>query len=103
VFVLPSRSEGMSNALLEACAWGRVVVASDIPSNRAVLGDGYPLLFPPGDAEALAECLARALDPLDPVRGVAAGLVRERTGEFSTEAVVGDLEELIDAANSACD
>ena len=30
VYVLPSRSEGMSNALLEACAARRIIVASDM-------------------------------------------------------------------------
>src|SRR4051794_32971881 len=56
VFVLPSRDgEGMSNALLEACAAGRVVVASDIEPNRAVLGDDYPLLFRASDTESLAK------------------------------------------------
>ena len=62
IFVLSSLSEGMSNSLLEACAHGRVVVASDIASNRAVLGDDYPLLFPAGDFAALAEKLLIAME-----------------------------------------
>ena len=54
VYVLPSRSEGMSNALLEAGAWDRVIAASDLAANRAVLGEGYPLLFGVDDAAAIA-------------------------------------------------
>ena len=38
-FVLPSYIEGMSMALLEAIAYALPVLASDIPENRAVLGD----------------------------------------------------------------
>ncbi len=57
VFVLPSLEEGMSNALLEAVAAGRIVVASDIAPNRAVLGDDYELLFPAGDHASLAAAL----------------------------------------------
>jgi len=39
-FVLPSESEGMSNALLEAMALGLVVIAANIPANREVIEAG---------------------------------------------------------------
>lgn len=40
-FVTTSRSEGMSNALLEAMATGLVALAADIPANREVVTDGH--------------------------------------------------------------
>jgi len=38
-FVLPSKTEGLSNALLEAMAFGVVPVVSDIPGNRFVVAN----------------------------------------------------------------
>jgi glycosyltransferase involved in cell wall biosynthesis len=100
VYVFPSRTEGMSNSLLEACAWSRVVVASDIPANRAVLGDEYPLLFPVGDTQALIDALRHAFDN-DDVRARARANIAKRTALFSVPTIMGRLEELLDAADSA--
>jgi glycosyltransferase involved in cell wall biosynthesis len=58
IFVLPSLSEGVSNALLEALAHGVPAVASDIPGNAEVISHRETgLLVPPGDAGALASAL----------------------------------------------
>jgi len=38
VLILPSITEGMSNAILEALAYGIPILASDIPQNRFILG-----------------------------------------------------------------
>lgn len=61
VFVQPSEREGQSLSMLEACAAGRIVVASRIPPVVELLGDEYPLLFDPGDAAGLAARLREAL------------------------------------------
>jgi glycosyltransferase involved in cell wall biosynthesis len=53
-FILPSRREGLSNALLEAMAAGLPCIANDIPANREVLDGGAAgMLVPLGDAAAL--------------------------------------------------
>lgn len=97
VFVLPSLQEGMSNALVEACAWGRVVVASDIAANRAVLGDDYPLLFPPGDVGTLTAALLRGLVNAE-VRHVARQRALERADDLGLDAVIGRLEQVLESA-----
>ena len=97
LYVFPSLSEGMSNALLQACAWRRVVVASDIEPNRAILGDDYPLLFPAGDSEALREALARAFDD-ESLRWQAVEHIDERLPIFHPDAVLARLEETISRA-----
>ncbi|MCC6765094.1 MAG: glycosyltransferase family 4 protein [Deltaproteobacteria bacterium] len=66
VFVLPSRSEGLPRALLEAMARGVPSVGTEVGGVPALLpGDR---LVPPGDAGALAALLerlaARSADPL---------------------------------------
>lgn len=100
IFVFPSLTEGMSNALLEACACGRVIVASDIPANRAVLEDDHPLLFRAGDVDALSRTLLLAFGDhrivADARRRALASAAR-----FSIESVAEQLEHLLEQANSA--
>ena len=63
VFVLPSREEGMSVALLEAMACGLPIVATDIPGNRALITSGeHGLLVRPDDPPALACAINSLLD-----------------------------------------
>lgn len=58
--VLPSRREGLSNALLEAMASGLPCIANDIPPNREALAEGAAgLLVPVGDRQALATAMIR--------------------------------------------
>lgn len=55
VYTIPSRSEGMSLALLEAMASGRAVVATAVGGNPHLIQDGVTgLLVPPEDPDALA-------------------------------------------------
>jgi L-malate glycosyltransferase len=60
--VLPSYSEGMPNAVLEAMAHGVPVVASDVGGVRSLLGSGAGIIVAPGDDQALADALQRLLD-----------------------------------------
>ena len=63
VFVMPSRHEGLSNALLEALACGMMCVLSDIPPHQELrnASPGSPLyLFSSGDSGALRAALDHA-------------------------------------------
>jgi glycosyltransferase involved in cell wall biosynthesis len=71
IFVLPSRAEGLSNALLEAMSVGLPVVVSNIPGNEDVvdhLSNG--LLFRVDDSTSLASAVMRLLDDPDLRRAV---------------------------------
>ena len=72
IFVLPSRSEGFSNAILEAMAASLPVVATDVGGNSEAVKDGVSgFLVPPDDPAALAAAIARLLS--DPSTATAMG------------------------------
>ncbi len=52
VFLFPSRTEGMPNAVLEAMACGVAIVGSDIPALRELAGDEGRLRLVAGDRPA---------------------------------------------------
>jgi glycogen(starch) synthase len=63
IVVLPSRSEGCPNVVLESMAMRRALVVSDSVGSREVVTDGATgLLFPVGDVDALVAALRRLLD-----------------------------------------
>jgi len=63
VFILPSLSEGLPVALLEAMFAGCAIVASDVGDVRAALDDGRAgVLVPAGDARALARAIEGLLE-----------------------------------------
>ncbi len=89
IFVLPSRSEGFSNAIIEAMAESLPVVATDVGGNAEAVKDGKSgFIVPPEDSEALAEAISKLLaDPLRAAEMGAAGkaLVAEK---FTTHAMM---------------
>lgn len=62
IFVLPSRSEGFSNAIIEAMAASLPVIATDVGGNAEAVQDGVTgFVVPPENPEALAEAISRVL------------------------------------------
>jgi glycosyltransferase involved in cell wall biosynthesis len=77
LFILPSRSEGMSNALLEAMSYGLPCIATNVGGNGELLGfegevpmGSYAmgrngLLVNPEDGEGLSEAIVRFVQDRD--------------------------------------
>ncbi|GAA0374332.1 glycosyltransferase [Microbispora corallina] len=61
VVVLPSTSEGLSNAIMEAMAAARPIVATAVDGNPELLED-RGVLVPPADPLALSKGILRVLD-----------------------------------------
>ncbi len=98
IFVLPSVSEGFSNALLEAMACGCAPVATRVGGNVELIGDDERgLLFEPGDTATLAAHL-RLLVENEAVRrsfsSRAARFVHER---FTARAAADRMAEIYES------
>jgi glycosyltransferase involved in cell wall biosynthesis len=98
VFVLPSDIEGMSNALLEAMAAGRPVVATDVGGNPEVVVDGETgFLVPPGDGERMAAAIVKLLESPDMAEEMGAAGRRRVTEQYRVEIMVRRIENLYDS------
>jgi glycosyltransferase involved in cell wall biosynthesis len=94
IFVLPSRSEGMSNAMLEAMACGVPVIASNVGGAPDLIEHGSNgLLFETESEPQLAACLSELLH--DPARRSSLGQ-RARATIVASASLDASLDKLIE-------
>jgi phosphatidyl-myo-inositol dimannoside synthase len=79
LFVLPSLTEGLPRALLEAMARGLPAVASDVGGVPELLAPEY--LVPPGSPQPLAEAIHRLMTS-EPMRAAAADRNRQVARQY---------------------
>ncbi len=97
IAVLPSRREGLPKSLLEAAAYGRPIVATDVPGCREIARPGLnALLVPPDDAAALAEAIEKLAADADLRRRFGAAGRRLVEREFSSERIGREIVALYD-------
>jgi len=97
IFVLPSYSEGLSNALMEAMASGCACIVTAVGGNTFLIPSGvYGLLFEPGDRAALAAHISRLVE--DPAKRHSLGeAARKRIEEkFSWDKVGEEYRKLFE-------
>lgn len=98
VAVLASRAEGLPNAVLEAMAAGRPVVATRVGAVPELIDDGvHGLLVPPGDADALAAAILRLLGDPALARSLAEAARKRVVERYSRAAMVRRFESFYEA------
>ncbi len=99
-FVLPSPSEGLPNAVMEAMAAGLPIVAFRVGGIPEIVDDGVTgILVDPGDVQGLANAIARvAADPA--WRAMAGAAARERMKALSWDAMIQRNMEIMGMASS---
>jgi len=93
--VLPSRAEGLPNAVLEYMAAGLPTIASRVGGVAELVQDGVTgLLVPAEDANALAGALLQFLRDPEQARQIANNGQRFAVQNFSFERLIREIDEL---------
>jgi glycosyltransferase involved in cell wall biosynthesis len=87
LFVHPSLTEGMPNAVLEAMAWSRPIVATEADGVPELVGDSARLV-PPGDVAGLAQAVAGLLGDRSTADRLAAAARSRAESTYSVAALV---------------
>jgi len=89
IFVLPSRSEGFSNAIVEAMAASLPVIATNVGGNAEAVKDGVSgFVVPSEDPAALAEAIIRLLSDPSKAREMGAAGKKLAAEKFTTDAMM---------------
>ena len=92
-YVLPSKVEGMSLALLDAMAFGACIVASDIPANLDVVGDSGAF-FTTANATALAQRLQEIIDDPSKADGYRTAARQRITSDYDWDRIARQWEQV---------
>jgi len=98
IFVLPSRSEGFSNAIIEAMAVSLPVIATNVGGNAEAVEDGVSgYIIPPENSAALASAIKRLIE--QPLRAEEMGARGKAIAEskFTEQAMMKNIVSAYDS------
>lgn len=99
IFVLPSRSEGFSVAILEAMAFGIAVVSCRIPGVIDAVRQGQEgLLVEPGEVECLRDAISYLLSDGAIRQRLGASARRRFLGQFTIQRMASRLDSVYEKA-----
>ena len=91
LYIQPSDLEGMSLSLLEAMAYGRCILMSDIPENMLVTQD-CAVTFRAGDTDHLTQQLANLLQQPQLVADMGKNAKQHAASHYSWDTVAAEVE-----------
>ena len=98
IFALPSLSEGLPLALLEAMFAARPIIASAVGEVPVALEHGQAgVLVPPGDVAALADALDRLLADLAGAQALGECAARRAAATYGLERMVDSYVRLYES------
>lgn len=99
IFVFPTLFEGMSNAIMEAMASGKAVIATDIPENKELIINGETgILVPIKNAGKIAEAIERLIDNPFLKKDLEIRAQAKISSEFSIDAAVQKLSRFFNSS-----
>ena len=97
LFLQPSRAEGMPLTVLEAMAWGKAVLGTDVSGTRELVVPGETgLLVAAESAQAIAEGIKRLLEDPGELARLSAN-ARKRARQYSWANVAGQYVALYES------
>lgn len=88
IFVLPTLFEGMSNALMEAMAAGKPIIATDIPENKELINDNVSgILVPTKNPAAIAKNIQELITDKLQAQNIVTNAKREALERFSLKKI----------------
>lgn len=93
VLLMPSRFEGLGLLAVEALMAGLPVIGTQVAGLNEVLTEGYPLLAPAEDVEAIGSLLAEVLNDPSHFQAVAQSWIEPTEAKFGVERMGHEYDE----------